>query len=134
MDCGRSLTCGWGDILVAHTKTRPRGFLSYDFLRGQESDNWVNGSFDSVREQAARHSLAPEPSVPNALLYQYLLNQRFRKGEEDYQCARVFRSAADWLDDNAGGDSPFFLWVEAFDPQEPWESPAFLFPARTLLS
>ncbi|MBT7164897.1 MAG: sulfatase-like hydrolase/transferase [Victivallales bacterium] len=76
-----------------------------------------------MREQAAKHSLTPEPSVPNALLYQYLLNQRFRKGEEDYQCARVFRSAADWLDDNAGGESPFFLWVEAFDPHEPWEPP-----------
>jgi arylsulfatase A-like enzyme len=98
-----------------------RGFLSYDFIRGQESDNWVSGPLDSVREQAARHSLTPEPIVPNALLYQYLLNQRFRQGEEDYQCARVFRSAAQWLDDNAGEGSPFFLWVEAFDPHEPWD-------------
>lgn len=61
----------------------------------------------------------------NPGLYQYLLNQRSRRGEDDYQCARVFRSAMDWLDDN-GVNKPFLLWVEAFDPHEPWDPPGRL--------
>jgi arylsulfatase A-like enzyme len=55
-------------------------------------------------------------------LVQYLYNQRGRKSEKDYQCARVFRTAADWLEDNYG-NMPFFLWVDSFDPHEPWDPP-----------
>ena len=60
--------------------------------------------------------------MQKSVLYQYLQNQRFRQSEEDYSCARVFRKATEWLDDNASS-KPFFLWVEAFDPHEPWDPP-----------
>ena len=104
------------------TMNYTRGFSTYEFLRGQETDNWKGGTLDMVRDQMVRHTRCPEDMLANSTLYQYLLNQRFRGGEEDYQCARVFRSAADWLDDNAA-NKPFMLWVEAFDPHEPWDPP-----------
>ncbi len=100
-----------------------RGFASYEFIRGQESDNWKGGTPEMVAEQMRRHTRNPEDPAANSTLYQYLLNQRFRKGEEDYQCARVFRTAVDWLEDNAA-NKPFFLWIEAFDPHEPWDPPS----------
>ena len=99
-----------------------RGFATYEFIRGQETDNWKGGTPDMVAEDLKRHTRDPDDIRGNAGLYQYLLNQRFREGEEDYQCARVFRAAADWLDDNAT-KKPFFLWIEAFDPHEPWDPP-----------
>ena len=99
-----------------------RGFLSYDFIRGQESDNWRSGPLNDIRKEMAQYTRNPENLQANAVLCQYLLNQRFRRSEEDYQCARVFRGAADWLDENAA-NAPFFLWVEAFDPHEPWDPP-----------
>ena len=99
-----------------------RGFGTYEFIRGQESDNWKGGTPESVAEQMRRHTRDPQDLMRNVTLYQYLLNQRFRRGEEDYQCARVFRTAAQWLDDNAA-NKPFLLWVEAFDPHEPWDPP-----------
>ena len=99
-----------------------RGFVSYEFIRGQESDNWRIGTPDMVAEQLRRHMRNPDRCPPNPTLYQYLQNQRFRQGEDDYQCARVFRHAAEWLDENAA-NRPFFLWIEAFDPHEPWDPP-----------
>jgi arylsulfatase A-like enzyme len=35
----------------------------------------------------------------------------------------VFRAAARWLEENAV-HAPFFLWVDSFDPHEPWDPPA----------
>ncbi|NOY80805.1 MAG: sulfatase-like hydrolase/transferase [Kiritimatiellaeota bacterium] len=99
-----------------------RGFTTYEFLRGQESDNWKCGAPELVAEAMKRYTRDPEDLVRNAVLYQYLQNQRFRQGEEDYQCARVFRTAMDWLGENAA-NKPFLLWIEAFDPHEPWDPP-----------
>ncbi len=99
-----------------------RGFHSYEFLRGQESDNYKGGTPGMIWKELSAHLRDPSDYARHATLYQYLLNQRRRTGEEDYQCARVFRTAADWLDDNAA-NAPFLLWVEAFDPHEPWDPP-----------
>ncbi|MBT3274256.1 MAG: sulfatase, partial [Spirochaetales bacterium] len=100
-----------------------RGFTNYEFIRGQESDNWRGGTPEMVADLLKKHSRNPTVVSDQSTLYQYLLNQRFRKSEEDYQCARVFRQASDWLDDNAS-NSPFMLGVEAFDPHEPWDPPS----------
>ena len=99
-----------------------RGFAHLDFVRGQESDNWKSGDPGLVEAQLARHVRAPVDMSRHAGLVNYLLNQRHRKDKDDYQCARVFNSACDWLADNHTA-GPFFLWVDSFDPHEPWDPP-----------
>lgn len=99
-----------------------RGFAHLDFVRGQESDNWKSGDPRLVEAQLARHVRAPVDMSRHVGLVNYLLNQRHRKGKDDYQCARVFNSACEWLADNHTA-GPFFLWVDSFDPHEPWDPP-----------
>ena len=113
------------DVYHMHKPTMnyTRGFTSYEFLRGQEVDNWKSGTPELIKDQLSRHCRNPEDLQSNTTLYQYLLNQRFRKGEEDYQAARVFRAASDWLQINSA-NKPFFLWIESFDPHEPWDPPS----------
>ena len=53
---------------------------------------------------------------------QYLLNNACRPREEDYLAPRVMTAAMRWLEDNAA-NKPFFLWVDCFDPHEPWDPP-----------
>ena len=110
-------------IMFKPTMNYTRGFCTYEFVRGQETDNWRGGTLDMIEEQIRRHSRRPEQAAGHLGLVQYLWNQRGRKREEDYQCARVFRAAMDWLDDNAA-NAPFFLWIDSFDPHEPWDPPA----------
>ena len=105
------------------TMNYTRGFCSYDFIRGQETDNWRGGTLDEIEAQLRAHTHEPLDSPRIARLAQYLWNQRDREREEDYQCARVFRAAMRWLDDNAA-NAPFFLWIDSFDPHEPWDPPA----------
>jgi arylsulfatase A-like enzyme len=53
---------------------------------------------------------------------QYLRNVSDRKVEEDYFCARTLRGAADWLE-KSHRRQPFFLYIDTFDPHEPWDPP-----------
>jgi len=100
-----------------------RGFTNYQFIRGQESDNYRGGTLDMVEEQMRKHVREPINWAKHSTLLQYLLNMRGREKEEDYLCGQVFTKACDWLEDNAT-NNPFMLWIEAFDPHEPWDPPA----------
>ena len=104
------------------TMNYTRGFASYDFIRGQETDNWRGGTLASIAADLRKYTREPLDSVRIARLSQYLFNQGQREREEDYQCARVFTAASRWMDDNAA-NAPFFLWVDSFDPHEPWDPP-----------
>ncbi|MCD6359812.1 MAG: sulfatase [Armatimonadetes bacterium] len=104
------------------TMNYTRGMASYDFVRGQESDNWKPVNRELVEERMKRHVRQPINWGRHAMLTQYLANQGERESEDDYQAARVFRSACEWLD-VAHGNAPFFLWIDSFDPHEPWDPP-----------
>ncbi len=45
-----------------------------------------------------------------------------RQREEDYFCAQVCRKAADWLQRNSAHKN-FYLHLDIFNPQEPWNPP-----------
>lgn len=45
-----------------------------------------------------------------------------RRGEEDYLAPQTFRGAAEWLERHSR--EPFFLYVDTWDPHEPWDPPA----------
>ncbi len=55
----------------------------------------------------------------------YMRANRGRKAEEDWNCAKLFLTASRFLQDNSSRDN-FFLWVDCFDPHEPWDAPADL--------
>jgi len=104
------------------TMNYTRGFVNYDFIRGQESDNWKGGSFKHIEDKMKEHVREPVNHKRHSTLVQYLLNMRDRRNEEDYLCAQVFRKASQWLEDSVD-NQPFFLWVDSFDPHEPWDPP-----------
>jgi len=104
------------------TMNYTRGFCNYDFIRGQEGDNWRGGTLDMIADELRECTRVPLDSPRMRSIAQYLWNQRGRQVEEDYQCARVFLSAMRWLEDNAA-NAPFLLWIDSFDPHEPWDPP-----------
>ena len=56
------------------------------------------------------------------LLLTYARANRHRRDPEDWNAAQLFSRAADFLRDNRKRDN-FFLWLDCFDPHEPWDSP-----------
>lgn len=94
-----------------------RGFETRIHIRGQWYDPWAE-------EPAAPLLPAPEELLGEPeRVRQYLRNVHDRRGEEDYFAPRVMRSAADWLE-RFGRRGPFFLYIDCFDPHEPWDPPA----------
>jgi arylsulfatase A-like enzyme len=103
-----------------------RGFDSWEWVRGQEFDMWQSGpkeKFD-VRKHLPEHlwELDRYPDAQNPRVLQYLLNTQDRRSEDDYFCARTCRLAMRWLERNTR-QKPFMLWLEMFDPHEPWDAP-----------
>jgi len=105
-------------------------FDSWSWIRGQEFDMWRSGPRDAFdpREHIPPHMWNKGKETTrfyenyDERMRQYLMNTQDRHTEEDYFCARTFRSALQWLERNRGG-APFFLLVDTFDPHEPWDAP-----------
>ena len=49
-----------------------RGFTNYEFIRGQESDNWRGGTPEMVADLLKKHMRDPSDVSGGASLYQYL--------------------------------------------------------------
>jgi arylsulfatase A-like enzyme len=100
-----------------------RGFVSWQFIRGQENDPWRSGPYDRI-DMAAYTPEGEASPAKHPTVAQYLLNVQDRGGEEDWQTAQVFRAAARWLADNRR-NAPFFLWIDSFSPHELWDPPRY---------
>lgn len=101
-----------------------RGFDTVVWVRGQEYDPWIVD--DIPVDISKNHRLRGDGSdvLWKPRFEQYLKNASRFKSEEDYCVARVFKEAIRWLEyitkkqkDN------LFLWIDAFDPHEPWDPP-----------
>ena len=98
-----------------------RGFDSWEWIRGQENDKWRSGP----RELVDPKKVMPEHlwnEQYDGAMRQYLMNNQDRRTEDDYICARSCRAAMRWLEQNLAA-KPFMLWIELFDPHEPWDAP-----------
>jgi len=99
-----------------------RGFCSFQWERGQEFDQWQSQPLPpGYLERFIKPGTALTASR-SRVLNQYLKNQFHRRSDDDYQAARVFRRAIEWLERNHGHDR-FYLYLDSFDPHEPFESP-----------
>jgi arylsulfatase A-like enzyme len=88
-------------------------FVAWDYQRGHENDPWKTRTDPSW--VGAPTFGATYPS--------YELSKTWFRDEVDYPGPRTMRAAAQWLDDNATGHDRFFLFVDEFDPHEPFDTP-----------
>lgn len=98
-----------------------RGFSGWEWIRGQEGDLWKTtpkkvtwGSDPSrtrnpERQQECHMRLHPQDSA----IFRY---------ERNTFPARTGTCVMEWLEDNYD-EGPFYLYVDFFDPHEPWDPP-----------
>jgi arylsulfatase A-like enzyme len=89
-------------------------FTAWDYERGHESDPWKSRPDPS----AVGQPLIETPNRDN-----YERSRSYFRAEEDFPGPRVMRATAQWLDHNAGAHDRFFLFVDEFDPHEPFDTP-----------
>ena len=95
-----------------------RGFAGWWWIRGQHQDRFVTDPIE-VTLPAAPHKL----KSPEATRL-YLRNTAERRYERDWMCGRTTSAAMDWLERNYTRDG-FVLWIDMWDPHEPFDAPAY---------
>ncbi len=103
--------------IVAHGYNFHRGFHGWDWIRGQEHDSWRTSPRDPALPCAPEKLRSPFTTVK-----QYLRNVHERRHESDYFAPQTMSRAMRWLEENAR-EGPFFLYIDTFDPHEPWDPP-----------
>ncbi len=94
-----------------------RGFSGWDWVRGQENDRYIT---DPIK---VKLPCSPEKlRSPYGTVVQYLRNVSRRTCEADYFAPQTMSRACDWLERNRSTDK-FLLYVDTFDPHEPWDPP-----------
>jgi arylsulfatase A-like enzyme len=98
-----------------HGYNYQRGFSGWQWIRGQENETYRTYPFDP-KVPAPAKSRRPET------VRQYFRNVHLRRWEEEYFPAMTMREGARWLEENRKAEN-FFLYVDTFDPHEPWDPP-----------
>jgi arylsulfatase A-like enzyme len=91
-----------------------------NFHRGFDCWHWIRDR-KRVADIAAK---LPESANPDRVgwIVQHLVNRAKWQSDADTSAAQVMRRAADWIRDYTL-EKPFFMYVDCFDPHEPWDPP-----------
>jgi arylsulfatase A-like enzyme len=101
-----------------------RGFDEVYFIRGQEYDPMLGHSDIPVDvDRYFKDDGTPQGADHREKTEGYLRNRAHWKTDEDHFVAQCVRTALGWLDrqEAAGRRDGLFLWLDSFDPHEPWD-------------
>ena len=89
-------------------------FNAWHYARGHEGDPWrtvPDPSFVGTPVAAGRRDMPYDDS------------RTWFRDEDDFPGPQTMKRAADWLRESAGKHERFFLFVDEFDPHEPFDTP-----------
>ncbi len=93
-------------------------FRAWEYLRGHEGDPW---------KTVPDPSWAGAPALPARTRgdreMNYDVSRTWFKQEADYPGPKTMAAASDWLRSNAHRHDRFMLFIDEFDPHEPFDSP-----------
>ncbi len=99
-----------------------RGFDHWQWIRGQEDDRYALRDRDQVADLLRQMGQEPQTVPSDHWFIQHLMNRKDWESDADTSVAQVMTRAADWLRHYTLA-KPFFMWVDCFDPHEPWDPP-----------
>ena len=98
-----------------------RSFRVWRWIRGQEYDPYRSGP---LRKYNLEDFVKPTFDERwRRLVEACLINIEPFEKADDYFCAQLVHEAIQWLEENRGHRQPLLLWVDSFDPHEPWTPP-----------
>jgi len=102
------------------------GFNAAYQNRGQEGDKALLHMNDPIETVMPAEKTRTRPSFRgHPLVDQHRWHNRYWGFESESFPAKTGSLAVRWLEENYKSN-PFFLWVDFFDPHEPWDAPEYL--------
>lgn len=106
-------------------------FSAWEYVRGSESDPWrTRPDFSAIGAPNVPILPAAAPGWYMKRRYgfdrhlPYTESRTYFRTEDDFPGPRTMRVAADWLRHSAPHHERFMLFVDEFDPHEPFDTPA----------
>lgn len=96
-----------------------RAFNAYEWIRGQEYDPYESAP---PRRRVEDYVNEHYDEAWRGRIAQFLANTDDFTEERHWFPAQVVERACSWLKKNRGHNK-IFLWVDSFDPHEPWDPP-----------
>ena len=103
--------------ILQHGYGYQRGFEAFEWIRGQENDHWKTFPKNPDLPCSPEKLRSPDYTMPH-----YLRNTDWWKSEDDCFVSRTMNTAIEWLEKNHD-QNEFFLYIDTFDPHEPWDAP-----------
>lgn len=116
-----------------------RGFDKVHFIHGHETDHQYYAADDlttlKAQDYYEDHVLESADEILGENVMQPMLNQvechlkerQYWKSDEDQHVAQVMKQAVKYLEERDQNKS-FMLWIDSFDPHEPWDPPSVYDP------
>ncbi len=117
-----------------------RGFDNVKFIHGHETDHQYYAQDELYGKMKAEdfyedHVIEQADKILQEDVMRPLMNQvechlkerQYWKSDEDQHCAQIMKAADRYLE-QADRNKSFFLWVDCFDPHEPWDPPSVYDP------
>jgi len=116
-----------------------RGFDKVHYLHGHEGDHEYYGQDPlyhlKAEDYVEDHVLEAATRLEGDRLVKPFLDElscilrktQYWKSDEDQNVAKVMKRAVKYLEE-ADRNKQFFLWVDSFDPHEPWDPPSVYDP------
>jgi arylsulfatase A-like enzyme len=95
-----------------------KGFSAWVHNRGQEGDSWWSDASVPLEFPVPPHMIR----YPANRWHQILITRAHRRVEEDWFAPKTYKWGCEWIERNWMRDD-FMLWLETFDPHEPWDPP-----------
>ena len=92
-------------------------FLAWEYERGHESDPW------KTRPDTSWLGTPTFGRAQEAYQLHYDRSRGYFKEEDDFPGPKTMAKAAQWVAENAGYHDRFFLFIDEFDPHEPFDTP-----------
>ena len=104
-------------------------FTAWDYVRGHEGDQWfteADPSWMGTPEIAAARPFGWHLERTRGISMGhrgYDLSRTWFRAEEDFPGPRTMAATAEWLERSAASHDRFFVFVDEFDPHEPFDVP-----------
>ena len=117
---------GFDDVIFSHGNEMDTEFFTNDKLIHFDVDDFVEKHtlFDEKGEYRDLMARAVMPELKS-----FLKQRQSWRSDADNHVAVVARNATDWLE-QVDKTHPFMLWIDSFDPHEPWDPPSVWDPDR----
>lgn len=93
-------------------------FTAWDYVRGHEGDPW------RTRADPSWTGTPALPAAAGVVPHAYDESRTWFRAEADFPGPRTMRRAEEWLRTSARHHDRFLLFVDEFDPHEPFDTPA----------